>query len=484
MLSFASNSVAGRQGAGDKGRIIAPSDLRRTMHQAEPSAEIAGKAGLPKAGAGGAPGSAPLAGARAPEATEQGVVDLVPLRNQAIRKSSKLEDVCYDIRGPVLDEANRLENEGHRIIKLNVGNPAPFGFDAPEEMLRDVIHNLPRSQGYCDSKGLYPARKAVMQYMRQLGALDVDTDDIYIGNGVSELLMMALQGLLEIGDEVLIPAPDYPLWTAAVNLCDGKPVHYLCNEDADWAPDLADLEAKIGPRAKVLVIINPNNPTGAVYDRRTLQCLVDIARRHGLVVMADEIYDKILYEDAEYIPVSTLAEDLLVLTFSGLSKSYRAAGFRTGWLVVSGAKHRAGDYIEGLNMLASMRLCANVPTQHAVRTALGGPQSITAYTRPGGRLYEQRELAWRLLNEIEGLSCVKPKGALYFFPRLSPERFNIRDDERFALDLLRREKLLVVQGTGFNWPQPDHFRIVFLPHADELADAIGRLKRFLRHYRQ
>ena len=484
MLSFASNSVAGRQGAGDKGRIIAPSDLRRTMHQAEPSAEIAGKAGLPKAGAGGAPGSAPLAGARAPEATDQGVVDLVPLRNQAIRKSSKLEDVCYDIRGPVLDEANRLENEGHRIIKLNVGNPAPFGFDAPEEMLRDVIHNLPRSQGYCDSKGLYPARKAVMQYMRQLGALDVDTDDIYIGNGVSELLMMALQGLLEIGDEVLIPAPDYPLWTAAVNLCDGKPVHYLCNEDAGWAPDLADLEAKIGPRAKVLVIINPNNPTGAVYDRRTLQGLVDIARRHGLVVMADEIYDKILYEDAEYIPVSTLAEDLLVLTFSGLSKSYRAAGFRTGWLVVSGAKHRAGDYIEGLNMLASMRLCANVPTQHAVRTALGGPQSITAYTRPGGRLYEQRELAWRLLNEIEGLSCVKPKGALYFFPRLCPVRFNIRDDERFALDLLRREKLLVVQGTGFNWPQPDHFRIVFLPHADELADAIGRLKRFLRHYRQ
>lgn len=484
MLFFAFHPVAGRQGAGDKGRIIAPSDLRRTMHQAEPSAEIAGKAGLPKAGAGGAPGSAPLAGARAPEATEQGVVDLVPLHNQAIRKSSKLEDVCYDIRGPVLDEANRLENEGHRIIKLNVGNPAPFGFDAPEEMLRDVIHNLPRSQGYCDSKGLYPARKAVMQYMRQLGALDVDTDDIYIGNGVSELLMMALQGLLEIGDEVLIPAPDYPLWTAAVNLCDGKPVHYLCNEDAGWAPDLADLEAKIGPRAKVLVIINPNNPTGAVYDRRTLQGLVDIARRHGLVVMADEIYDKILYEDAEYIPVSTLAEDLLVLTFSGLSKSYRAAGFRTGWLVVSGAKHRARDYIEGLNMLASMRLCANVPTQHAVRTALGGPQSITAYTRPGGRLYEQRELAWRLLNEIEGLSCVKPKGALYFFPRLCPERFNIRDDEQFALDLLRREKLLVVQGTGFNWPQPDHFRIVFLPHADELADAIGRLKRFLRHYRQ
>ena len=454
------------------------------MNKSEPVAEIGGAAGLPKAGAGGVPGSASPAGTTAPEAPDHGVVDLVPLRSQAIRKSSKLDDVCYDIRGPVLEEANRLEEEGHRIIKLNVGNPAPFGFDAPEEMLRDVIHNLPRSQGYCDSKGLYPARKAVMQYMQQLGTADVDIDDIYIGNGVSELLMMALQGLLEIGDEVLIPAPDYPLWTAAVNLCDGKPVHYLCNEDAGWAPDLADLEAKITPRAKVLVIINPNNPTGAVYDRETLRGLVEVARRHGLVVMADEIYDKILYEDAEYIPVSTLAEDLLVLTFSGLSKSYRAAGFRTGWLVVSGAKHRAGDYIEGLNMLASMRLCANVPTQHAVQTALGGHQSITAYTQPGGRLYEQRELAWRLLHEIEGLSCVKPKGALYFFPRLCPRRFNIRDDEQFALDLLRREKLLVVQGSGFNWPHPDHFRIVFLPHADELADAIGRLKRFLDHYRQ
>ena len=454
------------------------------MNKSEPVVEIGVTAGLPKAGSSGVPGSASPAGIATPEAADQGVADLVPLRSQAIRKSSKLDDVCYDIRGPVLDEANRLEEEGHRIIKLNVGNPAPFGFDAPEEMLRDLIHNLPHSQGYCDSKGLYPARKAVMQYMQQLGAADVDIDDIYIGNGVSELLMMALQGLLEIGDEVLIPAPDYPLWTAAVNLCDGKPVHYLCNEDAGWAPDLADLEAKITPRAKVLVIINPNNPTGAVYDRETLQGLVEIARRHGLVVMADEIYDKILYEDAEYIPVSTLAEDLLVLTFSGLSKSYRAAGFRTGWLVVSGAKHRAGDYIEGLNMLASMRLCANVPTQHAVQTALGGHQSITAYTQPGGRLYEQRELAWRLLNEIEGLSCVKPKGALYFFPRLCPQRFNIRDDEQFALDLLRREKLLVVQGSGFNWPHPDHFRIVFLPHADELADAIGRLKRFLDHYRQ
>ena len=412
------------------------------------------------------------------------VAELLPARNRPIRKSSKLEDVCYDIRGPVLEEANRLEEEGHRIIKLNIGNPAPFGFAAPEAILRDVIHNLPHSQGYCDSKGLYSARKAVMQHMQQLGVADVDIDDLYIGNGVSELLMMALQGLLEIGDEVLIPAPDYPLWTAAVNLCDGKPVHYLCNEDEGWAPDLADLEAKIGPRTKVLVIINPNNPTGAVYGRAKLQGLADLARRHDLVVMADEIYDKIVYDDAEYIPAATLAKDLLVLTFSGLSKSYRAAGFRTGWLAVSGAKHRAKDYIEGLNMLASMRLCANVPTQHAVQTALGGHQSITEYTKPGGRLYEQRELAWRLLNEIEGLSCVKPKGALYFFPRRCPERFNICDDEQFALDLLRQEKLLVVQGSGFNWPHPDHFRMVFLPHADELGEAIGRLKRFLDGYRQ
>ncbi len=415
---------------------------------------------------------------------EDQVTDLLLHGQRLIRKSSKLDDVCYDIRGPVVAEAHRLEEEGHRIIKLNVGNPAPFGFDAPEEILRDVIHNLPLSQGYCDSKGLYSARKAVMQYTQQLGVNGVEVDDVFIGNGVSELLTLALQGLLEIGDEVLIPAPDYPLWTAAVNLCDAKPVHYLCNEDDGWAPNLADLEAKITPNAKALVIINPNNPTGAVYSRETLEGLVAIARRHDLVLMADEIYDKVIYDDAEYVPVSTLTDDLLVLTFSGLSKSYRAAGFRTGWLVVSGAKHRAGDYIEGLNILASMRLCANVPTQHAVQTALGGYQSITELVQPGGRLFEQRELGWRLLNEIEGLSCVKPQGALYFFPRLAPERFNITDDERFAFDLLQQEKLLIIQGTGFNWPKPDHFRIVFLPHVEELREAIGRLARFLSHYRQ
>lgn len=401
-----------------------------------------------------------------------------------ILKSSKLEPVCYDIRGPVLEEAHRLEEEGHRVMKLNIGNPAPFGFDVPEEILLDVIHNLPASQGYCDSKGIYPARKAVMQYAQQLGIAGVGVEDVYIGNGVSELVMLALQGLLENDDEVLIPAPDFPLWSAGVNLCGGHPVHYLCDEARDWAPDLQDLEAKIGPRTRALVIINPNNPTGAVYERSVIEGLVALARRHGLVIFADEIYDKIIYDDARYIPVATLADDLLVITFSGLSKSYRAAGFRTGWMIVSGAKQRAGDYIEGLRILASLRLCSNVPTQHAVQTALGGYQSIGELVRPGGRLYEQRELAWRLLNEIDGVSCAKPQGALYLFPKLDIERFNITDDERFVLDLLRQEKVLVVQGSAFGWPKPDHFRIVFLPHAEDLQEAMGRLERFLGQYRQ
>ena len=401
-----------------------------------------------------------------------------------IRKSSKLDEVCYDIRGPVLEEAHRLEEEGHRVMKLNIGNPAPFGFDVPEEILVDVIHNLPASQGYCDSKGIYTARKAVMQYAQQLGIDGVEIDDVFIGNGVSELVMLAIQGLLENGDEVLIPAPDFPLWSAAVNLCGGRPVHYLCDEAADWAPDLDDLAARVTPRTRALVIINPNNPTGAVYGREVLQRLTAFARRHGLVVFADEIYDKIIYDDAEYIPVATLADDLLVVTFSGLSKSYRAAGFRTGWMIVSGAKRRAQDYIEGLNILASLRLCSNVPTQHAVQTALGGYQSISDLVRPGGRLAEQRDLAWQLLTEIEGISCVKPLGALYLFARLDVDRFNITDDERFVLDLLRQEKVLVVQGSAFNWPRPDHFRIVFLPHPEDLRDAIGRLQRFLSGYRQ
>ena len=401
-----------------------------------------------------------------------------------IMKSNKLDEVCYDIRGPVLKEAHRLEEEGHKVLKLNIGNPAPWGFEAPEEIVRDVIHNLPESQGYSDSKGIFPARKAVMQYCQQIGIRDVDVEDIYIGNGVSELVVMAMQALVNNGDEVLIPAPDFPLWSAAAHLCGGKPVHYLCDEGADWQPDLEDIRSKITPKTKALVIINPNNPTGAVYEKSMLEALLDIAREFDLVVLADEIYDKITYDGAEYVPAASLGDDLLFLTFSGLSKSYRVAGFRTGWLVVSGAKARAADFIEGLDILSSMRLCSNVPTQHAVQTALGGYQSINELIVPGGRLYEQREIAWRMLNDIDGISCVKPKGALYLFPRIDTANFGIHDDERFVLDLLVKEKVLVVQGTGFNWPHHDHFRIVFLPHEDELAEAIGRLEHFLHDYRQ
>lgn len=401
-----------------------------------------------------------------------------------IRKSAKLEDVCYDIRGPVLREAQRLEEEGHKVFKLNIGNPAPWGFEAPEEILRDVIHNIPNSQGYSDSKGIYSARKAVMQYTQQLGIKDVDINDIYIGNGVSELVVMAMQGLINDGDEVLIPAPDFPLWTAAVNLCGGKPVHYRCDEGSDWQPDLEDLRSRITPNTRALVVINPNNPTGAVYEKAMLEALADIAREHDLVVMADEIYDKILYDHATYIPMATLADDLLILTLSGLSKSYRVAGFRTGWLVVSGAKDRAADYIEGLDILASMRLCSNVPTQHAIQTALGGYQSINELTTPGGRLYEQRNLAWQMLNDIDGISCVKPKGALYLFPKIDVAKFNISNDERFVLDFLIKEKVLLVHGTGFNWPEPDHFRVVFLPREEDLQESLGRLERFLGQYRQ
>jgi alanine-synthesizing transaminase len=401
-----------------------------------------------------------------------------------IAKSAKLAEVCYDIRGPVLAEAHRLEEEGHRIMKLNIGNPAPFGFEAPEEILVDVIHNLPESQGYCDSKGLYSARKAVMQYSQQQRIPHVEVDDIYIGNGVSELIVMAMQGLLNDGDEILLPCPDYPLWTAAVSLCGGRAVHYRCDESADWAPDIDDLKSKITPRTRGIVVINPNNPTGAVYTKSALEDIVEVARQHDLILFADEIYDKILYDGAQHVPLAQLATDLLVVSFNGLSKAYRVAGFRTGWMIISGAKHRAHDYIEGLDILASMRLCANVPTQHAVQTALGGYQSIDDYIQPGGRLYEQRNLAHSLLTQVEGITCVKPKGALYLFPKIDIRRYNITDDERFVMDLLHQEKILVVQGTGFNLQTPDHFRIVFLPRNEDLTDAITRLSEFLGTYRQ
>ena len=403
---------------------------------------------------------------------------------RTIRKSEKLADVCYDIRGPILTAANKLEAEGNQILKLNIGNPAPWGFSAPEEILRDVVRNIPHSQGYCDSKGLFAARKAVMQYCQQINIRDVDIEDIYIGNGVSELVVMSMQALVNDGDEILIPSPDFPLWSAAVNLCGGKPVHYLCDEEDEWQPDLADIRSKITPNTRGIVVINPNNPTGAVYTPQKQQALIDIAREHDLVVFADEIYDKILFDDQEYIPLASYADDLLIMTFSGLSKSYRVAGFRTGWMIVSGARDRATDFIEGLNILASMRLCSNVPTQHAIQTALGGHQSIFELTKPGGRLYEQRNIAWELLNDIEGISCVKPKGALYLFPKIDTQRFNIKDDEQFVLDLLLAEKVLMVQGTGFNWSKPDHFRVVFLPHVEQLQESMGRVKRFLDDYRQ
>jgi alanine-synthesizing transaminase len=403
---------------------------------------------------------------------------------EQIHKSDKLKGVCYDIRGPVLREANRMEEEGHRIIKLNIGNPAPFGFEAPEEILQDVIHNLPDSSGYCHSKGLFPARKAVMHYTQEKGIKGVTIDDIIIGNGVSELIVMAMQALVNNGDEILLPAPDYPLWTAAVRLSGGTPVHYLCDEQQDWQPALDDIRAKISPRTRALVIINPNNPTGANYSEAFLHDLLNIARENDLIVFADEIYDKILYDEEKHISIASMADDLLFVTFNGLSKSYRAAGFRSGWLVVSGAKHRARDFIEGLEMLASMRLCANVPAQHAIQTALGGYQSIEDLVLPTGRLGKQRDLAWQLLNEIPGVSCVKPKSALYLFPRLDPEMYPIEDDEAFALDLLRQEKVLVVQGTAFNWPKPDHFRIVFLPNADDLRESIGRIGRYLERMRK
>jgi alanine-synthesizing transaminase len=401
-----------------------------------------------------------------------------------IRKSQKLINVCYDIRGPVLDEAKRLEDEGSRIIKLNIGNPAPFGFEAPEEIVQDVIHNLPNAQGYCDSKGLFAARKAVMHECQRKKIANVTIDDIYIGNGVSELIVMSMQGLLNEGDEMLIPAPDYPLWTAATSLSGGSPVHYRCDEENGWQPDLEDMEAKINDRTRGIVVINPNNPTGAVYSQATLEAIIELARRHNLIIFADEIYDKILYEDAKFISMSSLADDVLFLSFNGLSKTYRAAGFRSGWMVLSGAKHRAKDYIQGLDMLASMRLCSNVPSQYAIQTALGGYQSIKELIGDGGRLRRQRDLAWQMLDALPGVSCHKPEGALYLFPRLDPEIYPIESDEKFAFDLLSQQKVLIVQGSGFNLPDSQHFRIVFLPHEEQLIEAVGRIATFLSSLRQ
>lgn len=400
-----------------------------------------------------------------------------------ILKSKKLDNVLYELRGPVMEEAYRLEEEGQRVLKLNVGNPGAFDLHAPDEIMQDVIYNLGSAEGYCESRGLFPARKAVMQECQVRGIPDVGINDIYMGNGVSELIVMCMQALIDDGDEILIPAPDYPLWTAAVRLAGGTPVHYLCDEQSDWQPDLEDIKRKITPRTKALVVINPNNPTGAVYEPHMLKSLADIASKNNLVLFADEIYDKILYDGAVHTPMASITDEVLVVTFNGLSKSYRLAGFRAGWIILSGAKHRARDFIDGLHMLSTIRLCSNVPGQLAVQTALGGYQSINDLILPGGRLLEQRDTACDMLNEIPGVSCVKPKGALYLFPRLDPKIYPVDDDEQLVLELLRSKHILLVQGTAFNWPTPDHLRIVFLPRKEELAKAIDKLGDFLKKYR-
>ena len=401
-----------------------------------------------------------------------------------ITKSAKLANVCYDIRGPIMDAARRMEEEGHKIIKLNIGNLAPFGFDSPEEIQQDMIRNLPTSAGYSDSKGIFAARKAVMHETQRQGVKGVTLDDIYLGNGASELIVMATNGLLNDGDELLLPAPDYPLWTAAASLSGGTPVHYLCDESNGWMPDLADIRRKITPHTKGIVIINPNNPTGALYSRELLEQIVAIAREHQLVIFADEVYDKVLYDDVVHTPLASLSEDVLTLTFNSLSKSYRSCGYRAGWMVISGDKKNAQDYIEGLNMLSNMRLCSNVPGQWAIQTALGGYQSIRELVGEGGRLRRQRDLAHELITAIPGVSCVKPSAALYMFPRLDPAVYPVVDDRQLFLELLEETRVMLVQGTGFNWATPDHFRIVFLPHEDDLREAIGRVAKFLEGWRK
>ena len=403
---------------------------------------------------------------------------------RTFEKSTKLDNVCYDVRGPVVEEADRMIADGIHILKLNIGNPAPFGFTAPEEVIRDMMHNLPETEGYSDSKGLFPARKAIMQYCQLKKIPNVGINDIYTGNGVSELITMSMQGLLNNGDEILMPSPDYPLWTAAANLAGGHPVHYMCDEAANWYPDMDDIRSKITDRTKGIVIINPNNPTGALYPREVLQEIVDIAREHQLIIFADEIYDRLVMDGEEHISIASLAPDLFCVTLNGLSKSHRIAGFRVGWMCLSGDKSCAKGYIEGLNMLASMRLCSNVPAQSIVQTALGGYQSSDELLLPGGRIYEQREFIYKALNRIPGISAVKPKAAFYIFPKIDTSMYNIHNDEQFVLDFLRQEKVLLVHGGGFNWPEPDHFRVVYLPRVGELEEAMEKLEHFLKHYRQ
>lgn len=401
-----------------------------------------------------------------------------------ISKSSKLANVLYDVRGPIVEAAQQMEDEGQKIIKLNIGNTAPFGFLPPDEIVQDMIRNLPQSAGYSDSKGIFSARKAVVHYTQQQGVPGVDVDDVYLGNGASDLINMAVNALLSEGDEMLLPAPDYPLWTAVASLSGGRPVHYVCDEANGWLPDIDDIRRKITKRTKAIVIINPNNPTGALYPDELLRAIAELARQHGLVIMSDEVYDKVLYEDAKHTAMGAIAGDVLTLTFNSLSKAYRSCGYRAGWMVISGDKSQARDYIEGLNMLANIKLGSNVPGQYAIQTALGGYQSIQELVREGGRLRRQRDIAWELINAIPGVSCVKPQAALYMFPRLDPAIYPIDDDRQFFMQVLRATRVMLVQGSGFNMPDNQHFRIVFLPHEDELREAIGRLAQFLEHYRQ
>lgn len=401
-----------------------------------------------------------------------------------ITKSSKLDNVLYDVRGPVLDEATRMEEAGSKILKLNIGNPAPFGFEAPEEVLLDMRQGLADAQGYSASRGIFPARKAIMQYAQLKKIPNVTINDVYTGNGVSELINLCMQALLDDGDEILIPSPDYPLWTATATLAGGKVVHYICDEESEWYPDIEDMRKKITDRTKAIVIINPNNPTGALYPKEILEQIVELAREHNLIIFSDEIYDRLVMDDEKHISIASLAPDLFCVTFSGLSKSHMIAGFRIGWMVLSGRKDIAKDYIEGINMLSNMRLCSNVPAQTIVQTALGGYQSVENYIKPGGRIYEQREYIYKALNDIPGVSAVKPKAAFYIFPKLDVKKFNIFNDEQFALDFLKEKRVLIVHGSGFNWNQPDHFRIVYLPQQSVLEDAMGKLSDFLSHYKQ
>ena len=482
--------------AGQEGQAADPSASTAQGPAASPPAGVSASGATFVAVAAGAEALVPgaltpdgpaAADQAAPPATPTQSTQQQPTRSTPMRefkKSSKLDNVLYDVRGPVVDEASRMEAEGLRILKLNIGNPAPFGFRTPDEVVQDMRHQLPDCEGYSDSKGLFSARKAIMQYAQLKHLPNVDMDSIYTGNGVSELINLCMQALLDTGDEILIPSPDYPLWTACATLSGGTPVHYICDEEAEWYPDLADIESKITPRTKAIVIINPNNPTGALYPREVLEGIVEIARRHQLMIFSDEIYDRLVMDDLEHVSIASLAPDLFCITFSGLSKSHMIAGYRIGWMVLSGNKRCARDFIMGINMLSNMRLCSNVPAQSIVQTALGGHQSVKGYVVPGGRIYDQREYVYKALNEIPGITAVKPKAAFYIFPKIDVKKFNITNDEQFALDLLHEKRVLIVPGKGFNWHKPDHFRVVYLPRMDVLQECMEDLADFMAHYRQ